>query len=302
VIGTCGEEAAEFGSGAVLDAKGHVLTSWHVVSYASEAVVVLKPPSGVEIREDLIFAAEVVKVDEVTDLALLKMKSPPKGLKMLKAGSADELEVGQDVHAIGHPEGEVWTYTKGIISQIRPDYEWTYLDGSYHKAKVIQTQTPINPGSSGSPLLNQRAELIGINSFGMRGEGLNYAVAIDVIQDFLRKKGSRISKKEPSWGDLSAQHYRELDRDKDGVVDLVLVDMDGDKKPDIWIFDDDQDTRTDYLGFDSDRNQKVDVIARDLNKDGIPETYEFDPDEDGVPDLYGIDIDGDGEIDRYYRG
>nr|NIQ32387.1 trypsin-like serine protease [Nitrososphaeria archaeon] len=173
---------------------------------------------------------------------------------------------------------------------------------SRHRAKVIQTQTPINPGSSGSPLLNDRAELIGINSFGKRGEGLNYAVAIDVIQDFLRRKGSSISKKEPSWGDLPAQHYREVDRDKDGVVDLVLVDMDGDKKPDIWIFDDNQDTQTDYVGLDSDGNQKVDVIARDLDKDGIPETYEFDPDEDGIPDLYGVDLDGDGEIDRYYRG
>ena len=55
-----------------------------------------------------------------------------------------EAQVGADVHAIGHPQGQTWTYTKGLISQVRPDYQW-----GPHKADVIQTQTPINPGNSG---------------------------------------------------------------------------------------------------------------------------------------------------------
>jgi S1-C subfamily serine protease len=55
-----------------------------------------------------------------------------------------DVQVGADVHAIGHPKEQTWTYTKGLISQVRPDYEWS--DGSTkRKADVIQTQTPINP-------------------------------------------------------------------------------------------------------------------------------------------------------------
>ena len=290
------------GSGAILDAEGHVITNWHVVQDIPEAVVILKPSTGVEIREDLIFAAKVVKVDALSDLALLKIKNPPKNLPSLKLGSIKEVEVGQEVHAIGHPQGEVWTYTKGVISQIRPNYEWTYEDGSLHKAKVIQTQTPINPGSSGSPLLNDQAAIIGINACSMGGEGLNYAVSSDVIQEFRRRKGSRVAEKRPLWGDLQIKGHTEFDLNKDGIVDLVIIDVDGDKKPDAWIFDENQDNQPDYIGFDRNGNQKIDLVVRDLDKDGILETYEFDNNEDGTIDLYGVDYDKDSEIDRYYRG
>jgi S1-C subfamily serine protease len=290
------------GSGAILDEVGHVITNWHVVKDRAEVIVILKPLKGVEIKEDLAFVADVIRTDAVADLALLKIKNPPKGLPILKLGSINKVEVGQEVYAIGHPEGEVWTYTKGIISQIRPNYEWVYEDGSRHKAKVIQTQTPINPGSSGSPLLNEGAEIIGINSFTKRGEGLNYAISSDEIQNFLNSKGNKVSSKRPLWGDLKIKYYIEYDRNKDGIVDLVAVDIDGDKKPDMWIFDDNQDNRPDYVGFDTNGNGKVDCIARDLDGDGFPETYEFDTNGDGKIDLYGIDDDKDYKIDRYVGG
>jgi S1-C subfamily serine protease len=303
VLSIKGEEDIEgIGSGAILDAEGHIVTNWHVVQDIPEAVVILKPSTGVEIREDLIFAARVVKVDALSDLALLKIKSPPKNLPSVQLGSIKEVEVGQEVHAIGHPKGEVWTYTKGVISQIRPNYEWTYEDGSLHKAKVIQTQTPINPGSSGSPLLNGQAAVIGINACSMSGEGLNYAVSTDAIQEFLRRKGSRVAKKRLLWGDLQIKGHKEFDLNKDEIVDLVIVDVDGDNKPDIWIFDENQDNRPDYFGGDENGNGKLDFYMRDLDKDGFLETYEFDKNEDGKIDLYGIDYDKDFEIDRYYRG
>jgi S1-C subfamily serine protease len=303
VVSIKGKEDIEgMGSGAILDAEGHVVTNWHVVQDIPEAVVILKPSTGVEIREDLVFAARVVKVDALSDLALLKIKNPPKNLPTLKLGSIKEVEVGQEVHAIGHPKGEVWTYSKGVISQIRPNYEWTYEDGSFHKAKVIQTQTPINPGSSGSPLLNDQAAVIGINACSMGGEGLNYAVSTDAIQEFLRRKGSRVAEKKPFWADMEFKYYKEFDLNKDGIVDLVILDVDGDKKPDLWIFDENQDNQPDYWGGDENGNGILDVYVRDLDKDGVPETYEFDKNEDGKIDLYGIDYDKDFEIDRYYRG
>ncbi|MBI3327035.1 MAG: trypsin-like peptidase domain-containing protein [Nitrospinae bacterium] len=108
-----------FGSGAIIDRQGHVITNWHVVSTFPHVVVVFKPKDGTELKKELAFQATVEKVDHVTDLALLQINTPPKTFTSLPLGDASTLAVGQDVHAIGHPEGEVWTYTKGIISQVR---------------------------------------------------------------------------------------------------------------------------------------------------------------------------------------
>jgi hypothetical protein len=64
--------------------------------------------------------------------------------------------VGQDVFTIGHPKAYLWSFGQGVVSQIRPDYEWRYQDGIPRSATAIQTRAPINPGDSGGPLLNQQ--------------------------------------------------------------------------------------------------------------------------------------------------
>ena len=90
-----------------------------------------------------------------------------------------------DVRAIGHPAGNDWSYTKGIISQYRRGFEWAYDDQIKHKADVIQTQTPINPGNSGGPLISESGTLIGVNAGKAQGEGLNFAVSVDNVRRFL---------------------------------------------------------------------------------------------------------------------
>jgi len=179
------------GSGVALDDAGHVVTNWHVIEDAKTIAVVLKPERGVALEKAPAYAALPEKVDQVADLALLKVSAPAKLVAFLPLANMATVEVGQDVHAIGHPDGEVWTYTTGVVSQIRPDYRWTGEDKLQHLGKVIQTQTAINPGNSGGPLLNDRGEIIGINSFRKEGEGLNYAVAADVVSEFLKRTESR---------------------------------------------------------------------------------------------------------------
>src|SRR5439155_21271541 len=97
-----------FGSGALLDREGHVITNAHVIGAYPEVVVVFKPKDGEELTKDLAYMALVEKVDEVADLALLKIVAPPASLTTLSLGDFAALRVGLDVHAIGHPEGEVW--------------------------------------------------------------------------------------------------------------------------------------------------------------------------------------------------
>ena len=289
----------EIGSGSMIDRQGHIITNWHVVQGYSKVAVVFKPEKGVEVKKENAFAAKVIKLDEVSDLALLKIERLPEKTHIIKLGSMDNVEVAQEVHAIGHPDGEIWTYTKGIISQIRPDYEWSYDDKIMHKSKVIQTQTPINPGNSGGPLLNDEAELIGINSFVKQGEGLNYAVSVDVVQDFLKRKESRISKKASVPGSLKDLDYQEFDVNKDGITDALGIDTNKNGKLDTFIIDKNQDGKPDYFKLDTDENGKFDTIAYDTNNNKKLDTWAYDTNEDGKLDLYGYDYDEDGEIDEY---
>ena len=71
-----------------------------------------------------------------------------------------DVKIGQTAFAIGHPEGLVWTFTNGMISQKRPEHNWSYKS-SRHKAKTIQIQVPINPGNSGGPLFNKDQKIWG---------------------------------------------------------------------------------------------------------------------------------------------
>jgi S1-C subfamily serine protease len=177
------------GSGALLQ-DNIILTNFHVVDHNREVTVVFKPadPSGKPTQDEVV-KGDVIKIDGQRDLALVRPRSlPNRALRPLQIASTD-IEVGADVAAIGHPEGEQWTYTKGIVSQIRPNFEWSTGHGDSHRATVIQTQTPINPGNSGGPLLTEDGKIVGINSFAATGaQGLNFAVAAKDITYFLKNQ------------------------------------------------------------------------------------------------------------------
>ena len=281
------------GSGAVISDQGEVLTNWHVIQGANQMAVVLKPQKGVEIKQELAFAATLVKVDQVADLALLKIQAPPQHVSVLPLGDIAEVEVGEDVHAIGHPEGEVWTYTTGIISQVRPSYQWTGADKLLHQSKVIQTQTALNPGNSGGPLLNDRAEIIGINSFRGEGEGLNYAVAVDVVKAFLQRTESRAAAPAPSPRPAS---YRTEPYGTNIVGVYINARV---PPPDVWFVYQDSGKQLAYSAIGSQTPTRIDTIIQGADPQWRSLVYYFDADCDGTIDLIGFDSNGDGIIDRY---
>jgi S1-C subfamily serine protease len=208
--------------------------------------------------------------------------SPPAALTYLSFGDTTKLEVGDDVHAIGHPDGQVWTYTTGTISQIRPKFRWKDDEsGHMHEATVIQTQTAINPGNSGGPLLDDHAEIIGINSFQMKGEqGLNYAIAADSIQDFLKhpvKQSATSTASLPSEKPLRVEHFG-----KHVIGEYVKSQT---PPPDLWLVygENENDLKYAATGMHTKKRLNTVIMNRDSGSQGL--AYYIDTNCDGIVDL-----------------
>ena len=174
------------GSGTIISKKGYVLTNWHVIEDAKDISICIY---GMSSFEECIFEVVLIKANPLKDLALLKIINPPKKLKPIKI-SIVIAKTGSKVHAIGHPDGEIWSHTQGYISQHRENFKWDYRDEKQEEPEfqsdVYQMQTPIHSGNSGGPLLNSNGNLIGINTFGtFETDFINYAITVEEIIRFL---------------------------------------------------------------------------------------------------------------------
>ncbi len=174
-----------YGAGVIISSKGYVLTNNHVIENNENLEAILSYQYNLDGFEEYVHSIEIIKQDKVKDLALIKINKPRAALKPIKI-SRKVPAIGSLVHAIGHPDLEVWSYTTGYISQIRDEYEWSYKDDFEHMANVYQTQTPIAEGNSGGPLLNNHGNLVGINTFGdNENDFQNFSVTVDEIIKFL---------------------------------------------------------------------------------------------------------------------
>jgi S1-C subfamily serine protease len=127
----------------------------------------------------------VIYQDSAIDLALLRMIEPPSSLHSILVGDIGQIQIAEDIHIIGHPHGNLWSYSSGLVSQIRDGYSWTYEDGSKHLAKVLQLQTAISPGNSGGPVVDDKGNILGLVAMSEEGQNLDYAIAADFIKRFL---------------------------------------------------------------------------------------------------------------------
>lgn len=283
------------GSGSVISASGLILTNLHVVGTNETVAVVFKPRvEGAKITDANILMGTVVRRDQVTDLALVQVKDVPANIKVIPFAAMTDITVGSDVHAIGHPTGEAWTYTKGIVSQIRRDYQWSANDGGTHTASVIQTQTPINPGNSGGPLLTERGALVGVNSFKTQGEGLNFAVSIDDVRVLLGSKSDRVMKNSSQGKqktDCSLKSYG-VSRLKDGSGTSESFDTDCDGKPNAVLITPDDPNEPMLLQLDPDNTGKVTGVLVSSKRDGRWDISIWDTTGTGKPSLQCVHADG----------
>ena len=192
-------ESVSYGSGFILK-DNYILTNFHVVEDATEVIVSLS-----DRRE---FIAEIVGIDPLSDLALLKVEG--KNLPQVNAGNSDDLKVGDWVVAIGSPFSFDFSVTAGIVSAKGRSIQNNNI-GNY--VPFLQTDVAINPGNSGGPLFDLDGKVVGINSqiYSRSGgyQGLAFAIPINVAVDVANQI---IDKGEVSRGYLGVR-MSEVDSD-----------------------------------------------------------------------------------------
>lgn len=179
------ERLRGLGSGFIIDRSGEILTNAHVVDQADKVKVILKDGRS--------FEGKVQGVDEVTDLAVVKINAGGD-LPVAALGDSSGVQVGDWAIAVGNPLGFDNTVTLGIVSTLKRSSREVGIPDK--RLDFIQTDAAINPGNSGGPLLNSQGEVIGINT-AIRPDamGIGFAIPIDkakTIKDRL-VRGERIS-------------------------------------------------------------------------------------------------------------
>jgi S1-C subfamily serine protease len=162
------------GSGCVWDDAGHVVTNFHVIRGAREALVTLADQRS--------YPATLVGASPEHDLAVLQIDVPSNPPPPVPIGTSGDLRVGQNVLAIGNPFGLDHTLTTGIISALGRTID---SDGGSVIENLIQTDAAINPGNSGGPLIDSAGRLIGINTAIVSPSGayagIGFAVPVDTV-------------------------------------------------------------------------------------------------------------------------
>ncbi|MCA9971826.1 MAG: trypsin-like peptidase domain-containing protein [Anaerolineales bacterium] len=166
------------GSGFILDEEGHIITNNHVVADADDVTVIFY--NGFESH------AEVIGLDDDSDLAVLRVDEMAEGAFPLPLGDSDEVEAGEWVIAIGNPFSLGGSITLGIVSAVGRSIPSGVTPFSIPQA--IQTDAAINPGNSGGPLLDLNGRIIGVNAqirttAGVAANsGVGFAVPVNVVR------------------------------------------------------------------------------------------------------------------------
>jgi S1-C subfamily serine protease len=168
------------GSGFIWDEHGHIVTNFHVIQGAQEALVTLADQRS--------FQASLVGASPDHDLAVLQIDMPADGPRPLPIGTSADLLVGQNVYAIGNPFGLDHTLTTGVISALNRSID---DENGGTIENLIQTDAAINPGNSGGPLIDSSGRLIGINAmiYSPSGAyaGVGFAVPVDTVNRIVPK-------------------------------------------------------------------------------------------------------------------
>jgi S1-C subfamily serine protease len=191
------------GSGFIYRQDGYILTNAHVVQNATQVNVSLKDGRTLQ--------GDVLGTDELTDIAVVKIDA--QGLPTAQGGDSEKLVPGQWAIAIGNPLGLDNTVTVGIISAIGRSSKEVGIGNK--RVRFIQTDAAINPGNSGGPLLNDRGQVIGINTaIRANAQGLGFAIPIETAKRIAQQIVTKGKAEHPFLGiqmvDLTPENRQQI--------------------------------------------------------------------------------------------
>lgn len=188
VTGAITRKPVSSGSGFVWDQYGHVVTNHHVVTAEGPEGerMTETPVVEVTLSDNKTYKGRLIGFSFAFDIAVVQVFAPLDQMKPIPLGRSGDLQVGQDVMAIGSPFGLDHTLTKGVVSALdRPiptDYQTRILKG-------IQTDAAVNPGNSGGPLLDSSGRLIGMNTAIPAATGasvgIGFAIPVDTLNQIV---------------------------------------------------------------------------------------------------------------------
>ena len=289
----------KLGSGTIIGRDGTILTNWHTLQSLQQVGVIFKPrQDGRALKESDAVQAVVSHIDQVADLALIKISSVPADVVPIAIASPPPRLPGAKVQVISHPFGEIWSHTQGTIKQFRPNYVWQSKDGVTHRADVIRVRTPVMTGNFGGPMLNTKGELVAVDTFNPQNEPLISlgVTSAEVLRLIHLSKFPRAAESQSSVWPKSSKASCEpvrlntqrtkandgtghtLDLNCNGTADAILLVPDNQALPNA-------------LSNDANENGVTDSIYLDRERDGRFDEVKFDTDEDGTADLIGYDLD-----------
>lgn len=282
-------DSGSIGSGVLLDKDGNILTNYHVVEYADGN-------SGYTITAklgDKSYEATIVGKDASSDLAVIKIDAGDDELTPIEVGSSDKLSVGDWVMSIGSPFGNEQSVSTGIVSAKARDITMSGSDGSTSfYCDMIQTDAAINPGNSGGALVNEKGELVGINSIiessSSSSAGVGFAIpsdyAIDVANTIISGKEVEHPRIGATVGTVTPQMSKRLGLGNgaygayvNGVTQGSPTDKAGIKKGDVITKIDGEQVDAATSLITSIRNHKVgDKVTLTVLRDGKEQEFEVE--------------------------
>lgn len=297
-----GSDSGSIGSGVLLDKDGNILTNYHAVEYADGN-------DGYTITAklgDKSYEAKIIDKDASSDLAVIKIDAGGDELTPIEVGSSDKLSVGDWVMSIGSPFGNEQSVSTGIVSAKSRDITMSGNDGSTSfYCDMIQTDAAINPGNSGGALVNEKGELVGINSIiessSSSSAGVGFAIpsdyAIDVANTIISGKDVEHPRIGATVGTVTPQMSKKLGLGNgaygayvNGVTQDSPADKAGIKKGDVITKIDGEQVDAATSLITSIRNHKVgDKVMLTILRDGKEQEVEVELASDAT-----IKDDGDG--------
>ncbi len=266
----------EIGTGVIIE-QGDILTNWHVVKTNKIVTIAFKPRIGNNPSKGTYYNAEVIKVDRVKDLALLRLLNTDivgdKQIKAISFADIRTIEVGQDIYTIGHPVGYYYSLSNGIVSSILNDHSWEAQQVPHKVRYLIKSQTSSSVGNSGGPLVNKEMELLGLMTYSdTQGQNLNFAVSVEDINEFLQHTHKNSAKIEhiASYTNnvIKETSLRQLDHKTTVLKEMEVYDLDGNLML--------------LQKLDTNGNGIADTIYLDTNNDNFWDRVYYDKNENGM--------------------